>query len=159
MNKIINNVLEGNLEVFIIPNEGGLVTKWLSESVQKSMTEDINAIAELSGFEFDPKKDVLVQLWFCGMECENLVDHFVHAEDEDGNKVMFRAGNIGNLPAKIFDGKKEGDTIDITFPVTVFNRGEDIEKEITVKATVTLAQTKYRYRRFGNFEEVLKQVI
>lgn len=156
MNKINNNVLEGTLEVFIIPNQGGLVTSWMSKD---NIIKKINGVAELSGFEFDPEKDPIVQLWFCGMECDNLVDHYIHAEDENGNKVYFRAGNIGHLPAKIFEGKKEGDSIDLVFPATVFCRENDSETDITVKTTVTLAQKKYRYRNFGNFEEVLKKVI
>lgn len=159
MNKIIDNVLEGNLEVFIIPNKGGLVTNWLSESTQKRMIKDITEIAELNGKEFDPDKDPLVQLWFTGMGCDNLVDHYLHAETEDSKRIYMRASNLGHLPASFFEGKKEGDEIDLVFPATCEVADTDDEIDITVKAKVTLAQTKYRYRNFGNFEDVLRQVI
>lgn len=157
-NKITNNVLEGNLEVFIIPNQGGLITNWLSESVQNEFKKNIGEIAELSGREFNPETDKIVQLWFTGMDCDNMVDHYAWAEDENGNKLSFRASNIGHLPASFFDGKKEGDTIDISFPVRAYDSA-DRATDITVKAHVTLAQSKYRYRRFGNFEDVLAKVV
>lgn len=159
MNKIINNVLEGNLEAFIIPNKGGLVTNWLSESTQQRMINDIKKISILSSKEFDPKNDPVVQLWFTGMGCENLVDHYLHAETDDSKRVYMRARNLGHLPASFFEGKKEGDSIDLVFPATCEVADSDDELNITVKAKVTLAQTKYRYRSFGNFEDVLRQVI
>lgn len=160
MNKIVNGVLEGNLDVFIIPNKGGLVSNWLGESTQKKLIRDINAIAELNGFEFDPEKDPLVQLWFCGMDCDNLIDHYCHVEDEDGNRYMFRANNLSHLPVSIFKDHQEGDTIELSFPASIEARGDEGQaKEITVKTHVTLKQLDYRYSRFGRFEEVLKQVV
>lgn len=143
MNKIINNVLEGNLEVFIIPNKGGLVTKYLSESTQKNMIKNITEIADLSGKEFDPEKDPVVQLWFTGMGCDNLVDHYLHAETEDSKRIYMRANNLGHLPASFFKGKKEGDEIDLVFPATCevagtkdkigeWASGLDIEQSVTV---------------------------
>jgi hypothetical protein len=49
------------------------------------------------------------------------------------------------LPASLFKGKKEGDK------VVISTKWGEVE--------LTLSQLKYRYRRFGAFEEVMKKLL
>lgn len=166
MNKIVNGVLDGNIDVFIVPNRVGKISShWL-----KSTVKNIATVVEMNNLEFNPESDKIVELWFTGMDCDSWTDHYIHAEDEDGNKVCFRASNIGYLPASIFFNKNEGDTVDITFPATVYKVRKDrrtplteeeaeYSREIVVKIHATLAQNEYRYSRFGSFEEVLQKVV
>ena len=72
----------------------------------------------------------------------------------------------GYLPKSIFEGKKEGDCITINLPIVkeCLSDDDDSDNEVVihastkVKVQLQLAQTKGRYARFGNFEEVLAKV-
>lgn len=76
------------------------------------------------------------------------------------------------LPVELFDGKVEGDVVTFYLPIkshpTHLTSGKinqpegcnipfGVEVNTSIKVTMTLAQTKHRYRNFGRFEEVLKK--
>ena len=72
------------------------------------------------------------------------------------------------LPLVALEGKKEGDIIDITFPITCYQYEglraldkciKEKSDDWTLSAKITLKQKGYRYEGFGNFEEVLKIVV
>lgn len=154
-NMIVNGTINANLDTFIIPNSASLVTDWMTPSQQERMTKKAEKISAVAGCGFDAANDKLVQLWFVGMGSENLVDHATMAEDENGNQYVLCA-DIERLPETLFRGHKEGDVIEVPLPATC--KGEDGNIEVVLNAKIKLNQRDYRYRRFGNFEEVLAQV-
>lgn len=77
-----------------------------------------------------------VQVWFTSDESENWTDH-------SHPRIPNRIPN--NLPIELFEGKVEGDTV--TFD----------HDDLTIE--LVLNQSDYRYRRFGQFEEVLESLI
>lgn len=155
-NTIVNGVINGNLEAFIIPNKATAAEDWLIPSQREKMMARGKEIAELSGKEFDAATDKLVQLWFVGMGSENLVDHGAMVEDEAGNKYVLTA-RIEHLPVSLFAGHKEGETIELRLPATCRRQGESID--VILNVNVKLNQHDYRYRRFGAFEDVLQSVV
>jgi hypothetical protein len=70
-----------------------------------------------------------VQIWCADQGCENWQAH----KQENPKKKGF----VKLVPVSVFEGKQEGDTVEINGLV------------------LKLEQTKYRYRNFGRFEEVL----
>lgn len=154
-NMIVNGTINATLEAFIIPNSANLVTDWMIPSQQERMAEKAKKISAVAGCGFDATSDKLVQLWFVGMGSENLVDHATMAEDENGNEYVLCA-DIERLPEAVFRGHKEGDVIEVPLPATCKGKSGNIE--VVINAKIKLNQRDYRYRRFGNFEEVLAQV-
>ena len=131
--------LEG--DVFIIPNSL-LGPKSVLTQTSKDILCKTNEF-----FGFDPESP-LVQIWATGMDVDNWGSHRSpkeigeEAEKEIRNISGKRAGYfLDYLPAALFEGKKEGDTV--TFQI----------KDTSV--SLTLRQKGYRYRRFGSFEETL----
>jgi hypothetical protein len=86
--------------------------------------------------------DMLVQVWCTSPDSENWQDH---GGLQLGGHKLTPGEFPGYLPVRLFDGKTEGMTIEIEA-----ENGEIIE--------LTLSQLKYRYRRFGTFDQVLKQL-
>ena len=69
------------------------------------------------------------------------------------------------IPADLLKDLKEGDSVDILLPVyceSIESIYDDSKKDgmyqAVLNAHITAAQKKYRYRRFGNFEDVLIHV-
>ena len=68
---------------------------------------------------------------------------------------------VERLPASLFAGKKEGDVVTFSMPIIrkdLDDDGEDIIIKKWQKVSLCLKQRDYRYRGFGNFEEVLERV-
>lgn len=103
-----------------------------------------------------------VQVWYCTPESSdsNWYDHLIDGYTElEGWEPVSQY-----LPKSLFEGKKEGDVVTFTLPIcrkawraNPLNHSTKIEYD-KIKVSLTLSQTKYRYRNFGNFEEVLKRV-
>ena len=136
------------IDAFVVPNQAttfGRLKEWGKQVWLKKL-------AELNEIEMDDD-DRMVEIWMVSeddLKSTNLRDH--------GFKINGKHAHIGScyLPAKIFYGKVEGDSIRLTFPVYVgapYLDGETEETEMT--ADVTLNQKAYRYRRFGNFEDAM----
>ena len=160
---INENTVAANVSAFVIPNRGGLVSNFgvLAESKTKTMTQ----ICEMNGQEFDPENDKLFEVWIHSnpdLYCDNMNDHsFVITNPSDGKEYYFRLP-FSYLPEKLFRGKKEGDTVVITVPLTsnIARCTDDCDDwNINLQMTVKLDQRTSRYRRFGDFEEVLKSVV
>ena len=183
-NTILNVTLD--IDAFVIPNSASKIN--LDYSFGTRAAERIERIAEINGFEFDRENDKLVQLWFVGKEScgsENLQDHGFHV-GIDGYNYYFGAGIVPSfLPPVIFDGKKEGDVISVTIPLKP-NRTYDLPieemldmdrkemrshvvffdeegeggngPEVFITFNIRLNQRDYRYRSFGDFEDVVARV-
>lgn len=102
-----------------------------------------------------------VQVWYCtpGSSDTNWYDHLIDGYTElEGWEPISQY-----LPKSLFEGKKEGDVVTFTLPICrkAWRARLDLQSRIEydeVKVSLTLSQTKYRYRNFGNFEDVLKRV-
>lgn len=158
----MTNGLTINAQLFIIPNHACHISG-LFDFAQADHLARMKKICELNGLEFDPEKDWLVECWYLSEElgCENIPNHNIRVLNENGKRCTIGVENR-YLPSNIFKGKKEGETISVKLPVWMRVEGEDKEfpngKDIVADFTISLDQTKYRYRRFGNFEDVLSRV-
>ena len=150
----------GNAHMFIIPN--GLCRKgdFIVSSVSKQFP-----LAD--GFKYGWEKenvcddeDLMVQVWFTGHDSENWGDHSIpdlvveandmerrnayrDLDDKEYNKKVIGNSRMGSwAPISWFEGKKEGDVIDIVI------------HGCTV--SFTLSQLNFRYRSFGSFENCLE---
>jgi hypothetical protein len=143
-----------NNYVFIVPNRAGPAddsewgAMWLRDNNETAKKMDL----AINGVPVDFKPDdVLVQLWWTGSGSENWSRHSLPSclnctkADIERLKAGKYVGNmVEYLPLRLIKDFKEGDTF------TVEANGK--------KVTVICNQKDYRYRDYGNFEEVLKQV-
>ena len=162
----INNPITINGAIFIIPNHAPRLEDYWMESFKTKMQKYMHQICELNGLKFDETVDRCVETWFTSpeMECDNIPDHHIYFEcDGEKYQLIFPSGR--QLPSPLFKDKKEGDVIEIKVPAYIRKYDNpryidpvegDVETIVTLK--LKLAQTEYRYRNFGNFEEVLKKV-
>jgi hypothetical protein len=112
-------------------------------------------LSRLAGIELKDE-DEMVQVWIISSKCDNWSDTFGGFQEvigndewedhEEGKKALITGYFPNYIPKRLIEGKKEGDKIELTCP------------EYGVKITLTCRQLKYRYSRFGKFEEVLNQV-
>lgn len=154
MKKLNDNKLDFTAEVFIVPNHA----RSLDQLLRESRKEYIRNIAKMNGINDMSDNDQLVELWYVSKDdlgTSNLVDHGAYILNENNMKIFFRP-SIGLLPAKIFEGRKEGDVVDIKAYATV----DDVDDENTVFFLMhcKLNQLSYRYCRFGRFEETFDLV-
>ena len=153
--------IKGKCDAFIVPNNGGMI-KTLIGSAQERETEHLNKLCEANGTDFDPEKDTFIQMWFVGEDdfaCTNMQDHSCHCEVE-GKGYVFNISYFW-YPTKLFNGK-EGDTVHVTFPeISLYEKRTDKTSKIKadIELDITLKQTAYRYKSFGNYEDVLTQVL
>ena len=170
MLKISQNLIEGNADMFVIPN-GTRTFRSMKEEGEKydffmRSFNKYKEISELNNSEFD-LSDKPIQLWFVSEEdfrCTNMQDHTSHVTI-NGTKYTFRV-TYGALPSKMIN-IREGETVDIKFPVTLtkcYNRNEPIPEEderidAILLLHLTANQTSYRYARFGKFEETINYVV
>lgn len=153
--KVENGVLHINADVFIIPNSAVLTSEcgyWADK--RKRQMQQI--LTETTG---ESEEDIVVlQTWVVAeetLESENLGNHGGSFIAEDRKKHYIPSGRIGeHFPAKLFEGHTEGEVVDIKIP-----KGYDeFNQNFDIVLSLRLAQKEYRYRGFGNFEDVFRQV-
>ena len=146
-----DGVLKIGCDMFIVPNSLNRASAFSCNAGR--FRESANAVLVANGFEAE-SDPLLVQIWVVAEEsmgCDNLNDHFGRYTDADGNEASY--GQVwGYLPASLFKDKKEGDTVSIVVPAGVYG----YSKTFSTVLCMTLAQTEYRYRRFGSFEDCFK---
>ena len=156
MKKLNGNVLEFVAETFIVPNHSFPVN-----DIMENRQERIRRIAELNGIHDLSDNDQLVELWYVSKDdlgTTNLVDHGASILNKNGRKIFFRP-SIGMMPAKLFEGHKEGDVVDIKGYATVTDPDyPDDENTVFFLMHCKLNQLSYRYCRFGRFEETFDLV-
>jgi len=124
-------------DIFIVPN--GL-----------SMANSKVGVFNANGME-EAYEGLIVEVWMTGSGSENWGSHSF--PEPIANVAGEGAGIDGRwrylaphyLPVNVFAGKVEGDCITLNF--------------YGVQTELVLAQSKYRYRNFGKFEEVLNMLL
>lgn len=165
-------MIEANSEVFIVPNPPITALQYFDPGRE---VLNMKHISDLNGVEYNPDQDLLIQLWWTAEESlgsQNLEDHGCIIDTADGN-VVFRPGTIkcGRLPINVCKKIKEGESIAISVPAVVWTTSID-EKvkrhlgiddswngEAVFKFHTTGAQSKYRYRHYGTFENCLDKAV
>lgn len=160
-------------DIFIIPNpsfryESSIAQK---EGFNTEFIDKLNRIwYETTTDEYrkthDFKDESWVQVWYVtpGSEDSNWCSHTINGYEElKGWKPIAEY-----LPKSLFDGKKEGDCITVILPIHKWLEkdkcklmgcdGSYIEASASIKVQLQLSQLKYRYRRFGRFEDTLTRV-
>ena len=149
-----NVVVKG--DIFIIPNVAEKFSNFHSPEWVKEK------LGRLVGIE-PQDEDKMVEVWITSPEIDNWQCDFAGFQrmiglikdevDEDlwENRMGREARILGYfpqyIPASVFAGKKEGDEINFHCP------------EHNVDIILTCRQRNYRYSSFGNFEDVLKNVL
>lgn len=156
-----------NAKIYVIPNQAVRADQWLAPSVAEQKRSFVEKVAELSGLSYD-NEDKLIELGYVDFEgTEDSMEDSIFGFDNNG-KTMYTRITSAHLPYKWFENLKEGDSIDITFPINALEKANGICYEYNLnspgeKMNLTihciLDQTTYGYRRFGKFEEVAKQVL
>jgi hypothetical protein len=147
-------------DVFIIPNSpasfGSESIKsynldfWADISTQYNILKwTTDKRSEFEGSEFENER--FIELWFANESIDNWYDHGIDTDDGYHWRPMTKY-----LPETLFKGKKEGD--EISFTMFFVSRTKDLELIKKVPVTLKLNQTSYRYKRFGAFEECLKNL-
>lgn len=166
MNAMIKDgVLTVNATAFIIPNNPARVARmkdFCRDNVRNLMTR----IGELNQSGQDDNED-LIEMWFASLEdleCENMCDHIFEAKDEAGVSWYGRMDSR-YIPLGLLNGHKEGDVIEINYPLSMKRTKDGIydfvknEMDVTLKMKVSLDQTKWRYDHHGPFEDCLAYVL
>ena len=144
-----------NAKLFIIPNQAmtkdNLVLRPGEKPEDSLWFRLAKERAEELGETFDIDRDAEVQIWVTDDNNDNLTSHM---PDEIRKELFGKTFNnfgynkcfTGFVPARLLEGKKEGDHVTFTFPT-----GVQVECE--------LCQLGYRYRRWGKFEDALDSVL
>lgn len=151
-------------EAFIVPNRASKIDfQWCYRPEMY-----INASMDNGLTEEQAKEEKYFELWLLSkdLHTENLCDHGFRFTTPDGVK-HYGSGCRGFFPVSLFAGKKEGDTVDLILTGQSWCKNpspeneDDIVKEneeVELRLKVTLSQSKYRYRSFGTFEQVLERI-
>lgn len=164
-----------NVACFVIPNAAGYCKQFLLDSYKERYERYCTDLCAQKGIKFDPDNDPLVQVWFVSdydgndpidylkednLKSNNLEAHGFWVEDAD---YSFR---YGYLPLPLIKDIKEGDTMDLEFEVEKEMVREGKKRKYLaygerdrIKLHVTFDQRSYRYRNFGNFEDVVRKVV
>jgi hypothetical protein len=150
-------------DVFIVPNKALNMKGYCF--VTDSRIKNLGRILVDNDLSFDFVNDKTVELWYVTEDSDNVCDHGFSTSLEDGRTVCTKF-DISHLPIKMFEGKQEGDVVELKIhsdrEVRIFNK--DSREYVTEKMhtnitfNLRLTQKGYRYERFGSFEDVLKQV-
>lgn len=162
----VETISVSDVEMFIIPNHA---SKYGSEYLLSSCKEDMNKLASLNGIELT-EDSMLVQVWMTSdqLASDNLGSHGFRFINKNGELCLCKSysKSLNMIPADLLKDLKEGDSVDILLPVycesieSIYDdsKNKDGMYQAVLNAHITAAQKKYRYRRFGNFEDVLIHV-
>lgn len=148
-----------DVDLFIILN-GLKKLKDFVKIARPDKEQMLKDVLGTNGYTYDKDNEFFVETWAVGksVDSDNLHDHGFTVTI-DGQEVFLRfPGRF--LPASIFEGKCEGDTIELKIPVsTTVHDSKAFKKKIQVmlNAKITLQRLKY-YSRFGTFDEVLDRL-
>ena len=164
-----------NIDCFIIPNKACIINKqvYMGEKLMKRSQE----LAGINNFYYNPDLTRMVQIWCVNNDpnnsCDNMQDHGFKYKIGD---TIYSFNLDTYLPETFFQDKREGDFLDLNIPLYpryAFNKEDGVtsydavfdENEIIAEPplfnfrfSIKLNQRGYRYRNFGDFEEVLNTV-
>jgi hypothetical protein len=157
----VNGVIA--MDSFIVPNSATYLSDHrlggLKDITETIMTNDI---------DFNIRTDKLIELWHVTAYDDDVTSHQLTIDAGNGSYILLnRADFIHNLPSKMFVGKNEGETVDVRvegYYDGLHISGEDgvkpekIHISMDVVFSMCLAQQKYRYRRYGKFEDVFNRL-
>lgn len=130
---------EFNLEFFIIPNSASEFSA-IPDHAKPWYTEPV------ADFGIELKDDdKMVEIWITGEGEDNISAHGWPDHLRDALGIPEKRHYLRTLPAWVLKELREGDYLTLTA-----KNGNTIH--------LTAAQEKYRYRRFGSFEEVYNMV-
>ncbi len=149
-----------NADVFVIPNIAGVVKEYNSDIHKEYFAE----LSRLNNIPINDN-DKIVELWFSNhleLKSDNLNDHGFIVLSE-GSRIQISAHNLMFVPAAMFVGVTEGDKLVFKAPaighiLDETNEGSCERFPVILEITMTCSQSKYRYARFGKFEEVINKV-
>ena len=139
-------------DAFIIPNQTSSISNKIFLREDDSYIIRFKEFCDINKVEYDDITAVpQVNLWFTNNEIDNIARHnFIINGIKFSNSYM---NNVELIPLPMVKEIKEGEKISFIY------KYDEPGNEHLVKFVCTAAQTKYRYRRFGTFEEVLKNII
>ena len=139
-------------DAFIIPNQTSSISNKIFLREDDSYIIRFKEFCDINKVEYDDITAVpQVNLWFTNNEIDNIARHnFTINSIKISNTYM---SNIELLPLTLVKGVKESEEFSFLYQY------DEPGNEHLVKFVCTAAQTKYRYRMFGTFEEVLKNII
>ena len=142
-------------DIFIIPNRASRLSECF-----KGYQEMYKEICKYNNKEFDPNM-FIIETWMVAPELsDNLGDEGFIFEHE-GKEFYVNPGRIKSfVPECFLSDVKEGDYIEFTYKNV---KATEISKEkneikISINFKFRANQRDYRYRNFGNFEDVLTRV-
>lgn len=140
-------IIKARGDVFIIPNRAATKDEFIDKTIPSAVQNMLisNDITE--------ENPMFVECWIVSDELntENLRDHGGHINDDDSITIHTRY-----IPAILFNGHKEGETVTVKFVAMKYN--EDSSSKVLLEMNLTLAQLKYRYKQHGKFEECFEKV-
>ena len=120
MKQVKDGVLEFNCKIFGIPNSPCPANSFWTDSDNKAYAKHTKDILNISHPGYAVLDDeILLEVWIVALEdldSENLRDHGATILNEAGEKIRLNTSRLNFLPAKLFEGKKEGDIVDIIIP-------------------------------------------
>ena len=152
----IKTIIDSNFDLFIIPNN---IVR-LDDMCLFGRSRAMNEFAKLNNISMS-KSEPLVEVWVTGELTENLGDHGFNIRLSAIDDRPIHIGGFHNymlMPVKMFSGKKEGDSMNIILPFNIYSNNPDFS-DGELHANIKLSQTKYRYKRFGNFEDTLDHLM
>ena len=147
-------------DVFIVPNGLRCYSATNDNNVSFWNKQEEVLLANKSSLTSTKLEDnKLVEVWYVtpgdGDEDSNWFDHAIDGYEElCGYRPISRF-----LPIELFESKTEGQTVTVELPIERFNRKMKTTEITTVKVALILSQRKYRYSRYGTFEETLSRLI
>ena len=147
-------IFEIDLDCFIVPNKLGKVSDL---ALAKPNSDLLQQVGKLNHWTIS-EDDELVELWFVSrsqdLVSDNCHDHGINHYDE------YISFPVWCLPKSFVRDQKEGNFLQLKLPAYINKRAEGLgaQRECVLRANIRFAQKDYRYRTFGNFEEVLAQV-
>ena len=164
-------------DCFIVPNKASKAD--LEFFMGRDLADKTLEIAEMNNFEYDPETDKFVQMWWTNENSKNFQDHGFTVTVGETVYNFHYARDCNYIPAKFFEGHKEGEILPLTIrmkPDSSYSADETIDRHtrransmwydenpelapyFEITFNLKLNQHDYRYARFGNFEDVLWNV-
>lgn len=164
-----------NAAVFVIPNAAGYCHQFLLDSYKDRYKRYCTDLCAQKGIKFDPDNDPIVQVWFASDYDEKLGNDYLK-EDNLGSDNLEAHGfwvedadysfQYAFLPLPLIKDIKEDDTMDLEFEIKKEMVIEGKKRKYLehgeknrIKLHITFDQRSYRYRNFGNFEDVVRKVV
>ena len=155
--------IERNADLFIIPNPNR--GAWYSDFIIPQ--KELERFCKYNNIDHEIER--FIPIWITSDSEEFYTENFANhgAILKDNGKRSHIDDNcdrrVSYLPYSLIAKMKEGDTIRVNFGVVTpneyyINNEDEIKEEYELVLNLKASQLKYRYRNYGTFEEVLREV-